>query len=78
MSKKWVWLAMDRGDRHSVYLWTKCSPAPIVNEIGDWERGGEWLGYDLSFCKPLFSKATGFKIKPGECKKVEIHIKEID
>jgi len=34
-------------------------------------------GCETFFCYEEFLKITGFKIKPGECKRVSIEIKEV-
>lgn len=34
-----------------------------------------WLD---SFCYRMFLKATGFKLKPGECKRVRITVEEME
>lgn len=60
-----VWLARDRAG-YSIH-----SRKPR------WDAG-YYIGWQITdgFCVPTFQRITGYKLNPGECKRVRIRVEE--
>ena len=67
-----VWLARD-SYKDDIGHYSVCGTKPKLTGSGVNEM---WSGEIDCFCASDFERITGYKLEPGECKRVRIHIEE--
>ena len=69
---KAVWVARETTDFGGASFYFLCRTKPRSLFYGMANR--DWLE---TFCPDKFERITGFKLEPGECKRVTITVKEV-
>ena len=71
---KKVWLSRDGGFHGGYELFTT---KPEKDEFGDFQESGPRCRWLKVFCPSAFEDITGFRLEPGECCRVTIHIEKV-
>ena len=72
---KRMWVSRDSDEDSDYELW---STKPVMNNLGTYLVSDTRGCYELGeFCSDDFEKYTGYKLNPGECKRVRIIIEEV-
>ena len=71
MKRRWRWVTRDSGTGF-IKVWAS-HLKPDKNDLGDYRGGGF-----VTVCCDEFKLATGIKIKPSECLKVEFSAKVVE
>lgn len=74
--RTWFWVSRDNSDSTDINIHVRArQPKKEVHYQDCWEiwyAGGSVTEGDIEMCRKYFEKFTGIKLKPGECKKVQV------
>jgi hypothetical protein len=75
--RKWFWVSRNDSDSPDINIHIRARKPQRDKHYPDcWDF---WYGFhpegDTDMCRKYFEKFTGIKLKPGECKKVQLTAK---
>ncbi len=74
--RKWFWVSRNDSDDNDINVHVReQKPKRNKDFPKDWDlyfKLGSYAEGDTQVCRKYFEKFTGIKLKPGECKKVQM------